>query len=384
MSFGGVLVERLYRWCGLAPIIFGLWLSACSDPATESASGHPVPQDLQTFDDGKTDGYGFNPADLMDDDLFVDATYLSAEEIQAFLEESPYGHRSFLADVSDGGTTVAEYIAETAIRFQINPLVLLVKLQVESSLIYRREEPSDRLMMHAMGCGCPDGDPECRFAPKGLFPQINCAARLFRNYLIQMENTGRSVSGWGPGIGRNTSEGERIVPASNATAALYTYTPWILPGTGGNWLFWNVTRRFSWQLLRDRPNHHWVGGPCVTNEDCPFAEGLCTTSIMDGAGAAGFCTRPCETVCPDSKQPHTQVTTCVAASEFGLEMETGFCTSRCSGVEGDRVGHCPYATICQNAARPDSERAPRFACVFGDDIADAQETDENIPEPHGG
>ena len=34
-------------------------------------------------------------------------------------------------------------------------------------------------------------------------------------------------------------------PANHATATLYAYTPWVLVGSGGTWLAWNVTRKYE-------------------------------------------------------------------------------------------------------------------------------------------
>ena len=375
-----------WRWC--APILGLVWLGACVGPAEDVDPGHPIPLDLQAFDDGKADGYGFNPSHIIDDDLFVDATYLTVEQVQGFLENTPYSRRSFLADYSDNGQTAAEYIIETAARFQINPLVLLVKLQVETSLIYWNSEPRAHLVKHAMGCGCPDGDSTCRLAPKGIFPQINCAARLFRDYFIQMETRGRTLTGWGPGISKATSDGDRIIPENKATAALYTYTPWILRGSGGNWLFWNVTKRFSTRLLRNEINHHWIGGACWGDDDCPFDQGVCSISLSNDGSSQGFCTRPCDSVCPDSRQPHTQITTCVAASEMGFTetTEEGFCTSRCSNIDVNNGVRCPTALRCRDALRTTEDESPRMACVAdqgtGANTPNDPTNSDSDPTPH--
>ena len=49
---------------------------------------------------------------------------------------------------------------------------------------------------------------------------------------------------WRKNHATRTSDSLMVTPRNDATAALYAYTPWVLQGTGGNWLVWNVTRKF--------------------------------------------------------------------------------------------------------------------------------------------
>ena len=50
---------------------------------------------------------------------------------------------------------------------------------------------------------------------------------------------------WVAGRGRRTLDKIWVVPGNHATASLYAYTPWVLRGSGGNWLVWNVTRKME-------------------------------------------------------------------------------------------------------------------------------------------
>ena len=195
---------------------------------------HPVAADLVPTEEGKSDGYGraFDPNRLMDDDVFEDADYLSVDDIQAFLEETPYGTRSFLAEYVAQGESVSEMLHSAATEYGINPLVLITKLQVETSLVFQTVSPGTFTLDRAMGCGCPDGDPACSRAPKGLGRQIRCGARLFRGYLDELDARNRTISGWGKGIPKKSLEGTTVIPSNLSTAALYTYTPWVLIGQG--------------------------------------------------------------------------------------------------------------------------------------------------------
>ena len=363
-----------------------LWISACSDPIVETSTNHPVPADLTPTESGKADGYSFNHNLLMTDDVFEDAHFVSLADIQKFLEFTPYGHESFLASYSEGGVSVAEKLVNSAQAYGINPLVYLVKLQVESSLVFKTNPPGRFRLDRAMGCGCHDGDPSCRRGQLGLFQQIDCAGRLFRSYIDQLERRGTTVSGWAVNEGKRTSDEELIVPKNRATAALYTYTPWVLTGTGGNWLFWNVMRRFSRQLLKNRPNHRWIGGPCSSADDCGYADAICMniSDENDDAQPTGVCSLECDRLCPDSLQPYTSTTICVADVNLGSDQGTGVCVSRC--VETSRGSTCLDPLVCQDSQRFGGESDSHQSCVRSVEIPApvsdeaAEETDDTASE----
>ena len=117
-----------------------LFALACSDPRV-AVESHPVSADLTNTEAGKADSTAFNANKLMTDEVFEDSEFITAADIQRFLEQTPYGHPSFLAAYEENGMSVAEKIAQAAQMYRINPLVILVKLQVESSLIFKVERP---------------------------------------------------------------------------------------------------------------------------------------------------------------------------------------------------------------------------------------------------
>ncbi len=330
-------------------------LVACSDPA--DLEMHPPSVDLVPFEDGKGDGFYFDAEHILDDDLLLDWKYLSVEQVQDFLENTPYRRRSFLADYQEQGVRLSERIIAASEYYKINPLVLLVKLQVETSLVFQSEPVQGHRLQHAMGCGCPDNDVTCSRAPKGLFVQVDCAARLFSEYMEQMERNGRTLTGWGVGIAKTTSEGDVITPRTRATAALYTYTPWVLPGRGGNWLFWNVMRRFSFGVLNGTTNYRWIGGRCASDDECGFRDGFCLFTDTSASDSLGVCTRGCDTTCPDSLQPDTTTTACVSAEAFGAPADvttTGnLCAAACrtvrSAASERRCGSA--STSCRGLSR---------------------------------
>ncbi len=307
----------------------------------------PDPEDL-VDQSGKGDGSVFNATRLTEDALFEDAGYLTGPMMQAFFEKSPYsGRRSFLADAVHDGVPVSTHIAEIAARHRINPLVLIVKLQVEASLVAVDKTPTKFLLDRAMGCGCLDGDPSCAAGQLGLVPQIECAGRLFRSYLDDLESRGQTVSGWKVGSPKKTSEGLSIRPANKATAALYTYTPWVLEGKGGNWLYWNVFQRFSNTLLQQNPNHRWIGGSCSEDRSCAVLDGTC----LAGAGATAFCTQACDRYCPDSSAPFSSATFCADLGSSLSGIAGGFCMSRCDSKLFTTNRGCAAGFACSRAER---------------------------------
>ncbi|MBW2458924.1 MAG: hypothetical protein JRI68_30780 [Deltaproteobacteria bacterium] len=77
-----------------------------------------------------------------------------------------------------------------------------------------------------MGCGCPDYQ-NCIEALRGFDKQVACAAERFRTYLTEQDESGATIAGWKVGKAKKTLDGYWVTPKSRATAAIYTYTPWV-------------------------------------------------------------------------------------------------------------------------------------------------------------
>ncbi len=327
------------------------------EPAPQAPVADVPRSDLVETEQGKADGTLFDPHRLISDDAFTDSRYLSADDVQGFFEISPYGGRSWLADFDEGGRSAAAIIVDAAHEFGINPLVLLTKLQVESSLVSQHAVPGDRLVSRAMGCACPDNRP-CSSAFAGFTSQVECAAGLFADYLADIQTIGTTLTGWGPGLSGASQDGVSVRPENAATAALYTYTPWVLTGSGGNWLFWNVYRKYLRHTLNPEPNHRWIGGACDDELGCGIVEGVCLT---DSEG--GSCSLACDRFCPDSDNPNTSLTFC-AELDPANPGATGFCVSQCD-VDlfpyGD--GGCREGFACTARARFGEPAVVRSVCL---------------------
>ncbi len=264
-----------------------------SDRGTPPAAADPA--DLEPVDSEKLDGplARFDRNLLLDDALFTDAGALDAAAVQAFLEQTPYGRRSFLADEQVDGVPFSQVLVETAAAYEINPVLLLVRLQVEHSLVSKSSRPADDVVDFALGCGCPDGT-SCDPARAGMATQLDCGAATLRtHYDGSLDGSGA----WRRGNAKRTQDRITVTPGSHATASLYAYTPWVLENTGGNWLVWNVTRKYVSSLV-ERGLWHDDGGGEDGGETMPAA-GSCAghcgsgSAVSQGDGHSCFCDEAC-------------------------------------------------------------------------------------------
>lgn len=220
-----------------------VFLGACMTGDLED--GHDEPSDFDPvpeFGDGKADSVSatFVANNVLSDALFTDSTSFTVAEMQEFLENTPYGTRSWLASHQVNGVSAAQMIVDAATERHINPLLLLTRMQVEAGLVSKTVTPSKTRINTALGCGCPDGS-SCHPDYRGLAAQLDCGAVVLRKwYDGSVDGSGH----WERGVTRKTLDPKSITPANHATASLYAYTPWVLYGEGGNWLVWNVTRRY--------------------------------------------------------------------------------------------------------------------------------------------
>lgn len=171
--------------------------------------------------------FEFNPNFIISDSEMVDSDSMDVGEIQLFLDtHGTLGRRTF-RDIDEAIKPTAQIIAEAAQRNGISPRVILVMLQKEQSLI-DDPTPSRNQLDWAMGYGICDG---CTYYSasaqrfRGFAKQVNSATlQLREGYLLDLETRGRTAMGFGPGIAALIDD-TRVIPANDATAALYTYTP---------------------------------------------------------------------------------------------------------------------------------------------------------------
>jgi len=233
----------------------------------------------------------FSQSNPMSDAFFNDTDAVSIDQVQRFLERSPYG-RSWLADYTIGGKRASQHVHEVAVSKGLNPILLLSRMQVEASLISANSRPAQHLIDRAMGCGCPDGYA-CDPSYLGLRNQISCAATKFRE-LSDMSADG--TGWWLKGVARNSEDGYRIVPQSHATAALYAYTPWVLIGSGGTWLAWKTAQLFDQYIAEELQPGSGGSVGCGQFSDLPedhpgfsSVEAATRKAWISGCGGGRFC-----------------------------------------------------------------------------------------------
>ncbi len=324
-------------------------LAACADPPAPAYTEHETAEDFIVEKSGVRGLPGaFDRNHVMDDDFLVDDQAAGEAEVQAFLEDTPYGSRCFLADERVGGVSAAAAIVEGARTEGINPIVLLARMQVERSMIGKSRRPATHDVDFAFGCGCPDGQA-CDAGYRGLGKQVTCAARTLRRHFDG------SIDGTSPfvrGQTRRSLDGLRVTPSNDATASLYSYTPWVLPNRGGNWLVWNITVKFA-RAFADRgpvaaapapaaptsdappppspspdapapvPTLHaqWIGDACSDDSSCRFADGSSGICQPIPGSPTGMCTVSCEGLCPDLAEHGS--TFCISSGFFGAASDVG-------------------------------------------------------------
>lgn len=194
------------RPCKLALLV----LAACAAEAPPAGDD----PDSTRFTPG-----GLNRHRLIEDaDLEGDQS-VTVAQVQALLVDQG----SALAGYSEGGRTAAQWIVQESTAQGISPVYMIARIETESSLI---RSGTLHKLNQATGCACPDGSP-CDPDLAGFGTQVRCAAELVRGYLDDLDAKNTTITGWGVGIGKSTFDPCWVVPQNRATAALYTYTPWV-------------------------------------------------------------------------------------------------------------------------------------------------------------
>lgn len=172
---------------------------------------------------------------------------------------------AFGQPIPAGAVSAAQMIRNAAVKYNINPKVLLVKLHTESAGPLTTDDwPFQNQYLYAMGAHCPDSGPggsaNCNSNYAGFSIQIDEAAALLRWYLDSMTQSWWQYKKpyqtnsilWN--VEPTSCGASNVYIETKATAALYTYTPYQpnqaalnnMYGTGdgcsayGNRNFWRV------------------------------------------------------------------------------------------------------------------------------------------------
>jgi hypothetical protein len=231
--------------CSLLAVACGPTLEG--EPVVDELTGQVLQEVTATYDMHR----------LLEDAQVRGGSTITVSQVQGFLQKKG----SYLAGYRDpawGNKSAATLIVERSLAHGISPLYMVTRIQVESSLITSGTSTN---LSKATGCGCPDSGG-CDASYAGFGNQVECGALKMRNYFRDLDSLGSTVSGWRVGVTKSTSDPCSVRPANKATAALYTYTPWVgAYGTqcgrdtvGGSSLVALVYNRFA-------SEHTWGGTP---------------------------------------------------------------------------------------------------------------------------
>lgn len=187
----------------------------------------------------------FNKNRIISNSDLTNTKDFSVNRLATFLS-----HKGALGSLSFavGGSikSAAQIIYDAATTYSISPQYLIVRMQLEQGLV-SSSKPSQYQLDWATGYGvCDSCTLEQAAKYKGFANQMNWGARGIRRYLDDLETKGQTISGWSVGKEKTTLDNISITPHNEATAALYTYTPWVgkLGGgrqdVGGNALFHKI------------------------------------------------------------------------------------------------------------------------------------------------
>ena len=197
----------------------GADLSGLLAQQTVQTSGGKVPVGGQ-----KEPAGGFNQNTIISDANFFNVNAMNAADVQAFLNTQKGPLKSYSAlDHNGVMKTSAQMIDEAAKGWGISPMVVLVTLQKEQSLL-SETNPTQKDFDWALGAGWTDSKKILKY--QGFGKQVWFGT----SHIAKL-----AKEAWSPGMSK-TIDGVNVVPTNRATWGLYRYTPHF----GGNTSFWMI------------------------------------------------------------------------------------------------------------------------------------------------
>jgi len=160
----------------------------------------------------------FNDKYVLKNAAFNDKDSMSENEIQDFLDSC---HRAkedpHISEIDFNGQKAAYWIKKASEEYNVNPKLLLAKLQAEQRLIKgdKAVNPTKKQLNGAMGVGMFD-DGTVIEELQGFVNQMNYAAKYFRQYF----NEAKVVD-----FTHKNVDGKELKTVNAATYSLYRYTP---------------------------------------------------------------------------------------------------------------------------------------------------------------
>lgn len=321
-------------------------LASCSEEQTGSV--------LQPLDTQTPEGIeeGFDKNTILERESFTDSEAVDVNQLEKFLQKTPYDRPSFLLTYQSNGVRAADAIARAARTYRINPIVLLAFAQTTQGLVGERNYPfPPERIEYVFGCGCL-ATGRCLPELAGFDRQVDCLGRQLRVALDEIAATQQTASGWGPDITTTTLDNQKVTPTNDATAAIYDRRPYVNEGSGGgSWVFWNVFNLYSIALDYAGPlgglgTGGWIGDACSSDTSCGYEGAICDTSPQY---PDGLCSLPCTGTCPS--QNDRPESFCVAFPSGG------FCFQVCNlGAPACREGYeCKSVLRFEASSQNDSK-----------------------------
>ncbi|MFH1191935.1 MAG: hypothetical protein V1655_00490 [bacterium] len=144
---------------------------------------------------------------------------MNEREVQKFLDSYTEKNKLHISTIDFNGQKAAYLIKKASEAYNINPKLLLSKLQVEQQLIKgdKAANPTKQQLNGAMGVGMLD-DGTVIEGLQGFVNQINYAAKYFRQYFNEAEVVDFT---------HKNVDGKELKVVNAATYSLYRYTPHI-------------------------------------------------------------------------------------------------------------------------------------------------------------
>jgi hypothetical protein len=385
--------SRKHLLLAAVALAVGPLTAACSDSASDGEGEA----------NALTDSAKFDKNNVLSNEALMDSTHITHAEVQRFLEKTPWGKRSALADYeTPEGKRASVVMQEAAETFGINPLELLVRAQMEQRLVSRTlaevradmkkaagdgttdEEVTDPIDI-AFGCGCPHA-PVCQTQREkytGFENQAQCAAKLIADDM-KIALGGKALrNGWRRSKAMTTEDGVSITPANEATAILYSYTPYVGAKGGGNksnvggvYLHWDIWQSFAESLRYKAPGSNACsadGGGCEEEVDASASAdaGAITreAGTRDSGGTVtndgGACTLDRE--CGSS----TSGRICDSTGKCAPGCRTATSGNRCPSGQACRlVDSAEDEGVCEPLATKDAGGSTRDSGSSSDDAGD--------------
>lgn len=168
---------------------------------------------------------------VIKDTAFIDDDSMTEEEIEGFLKEYGENYPNHLYHRIFEGKKSSFWIKKITTEFEINPRIILTKLQIEGLLIIGKDaiNPLQEQFDWALGAGKTDTGTFPQY--KGFLTQLKAGTRIFKEVVQELKEP--------PFVHKNV-DGKPLTVLNRATYALYRYTPHI----AGADLFYRVYAQF--------------------------------------------------------------------------------------------------------------------------------------------